>query len=257
MRKSSFALALGLILSLVGSAAATPRTRENEPREYSADPLMPEQYFQQALEDYRNGRYRAAIEALRVALALDPKGKDLVYNLAILHEKLGELDLAIAALSRYMELEADPKEVTRAEQAIARMRGAQAELRSPTPVTVLSRLPERGPRPLPRRRSRGPAVDEWVLVGGGVAAAAALVGVVFGVRALAFRSGSAHSPEARRARADRVQSSALVADVGISVGLLAGASTALLWLTRTPSSSPYGTVSNDGRGLGVSIQGAF
>lgn len=257
MRKFWFAVALGLALSLVDSAGATPRTRESEPREYSGDPLMPEQYFQQALEDYRNGRYRAAIEALRVALALDPKGKDLVYNLAILHEKLGELDLAIAALSRYIELEADPKEITRAEQAIARMRGAQAELRSPTPVAVPLHLPERGPRQLPLRRSRGPAVDEWVLVGSGVAAAAALVGVVFGVRALAFRSGSARTPEARRARADRVQSAALVADVGISVGLVAGASTALLWLTRTPPSSPYATVSDGGRGLGVSVQGAF
>lgn len=257
MRKWRFALALTLASTLANAAGATQSAREDEPREHSEDPLMPEQYFQKALEDYRRGHYRAAIEGLRVALALDPKGKDLVYNLAILHEKLGELDLAIAALRRYVELEADPKEIQRAEQAIERMRGAQAELRSPAPVAVPSRLPERTPKAPDDERRAAPAVDNWVLLGTGVTAAAALVGAVFGVRALSLAGSTPTSPEARRDNADRVQSAALVADIGISVSLVAGVSTALLWLSRRPSDCPCALSASGGEGVGFSFQGAF
>src|SRR4051812_27640849 len=44
----------------------------------------------EAWELYEQGRYHAAIEKLEAALRLDPDGKELVYNLAILHEKLAD-----------------------------------------------------------------------------------------------------------------------------------------------------------------------
>src|SRR5690349_11181358 len=40
---------------------------------------------------YEEGRYRAAIDRLEAALRIDPDGRELVYNLALLHEKLADL----------------------------------------------------------------------------------------------------------------------------------------------------------------------
>ena len=68
---------------------------DEEPRAASGNPSA-KHHFDEALAHYREGHYRAAIAELKAALTFDPTSKDLVYNLALVHEKLGELDLAIA-----------------------------------------------------------------------------------------------------------------------------------------------------------------
>src|SRR6187399_432302 len=72
-------------------------------------------HFDVALECYSRGRYRDAIAELEAARRLDPAGKDLVYNLALVHEKLGELEVALAYLRRYLGMERDPDERARTE----------------------------------------------------------------------------------------------------------------------------------------------
>lgn len=223
--------ALLLVLGFPGVARAE---RDEEPRAQSttAPEKAPEQHFERALEEYRKGHYRAAIAELNEAIVLDPESKDLFYNLALVYEKLGELDRAIVALGRYVELEHDPAEAERASLTIARLRGAKEELaaerakeqptppKSAQPIVVLRRL-----EPPPQEPE--PGVDAWVVSGTALAAAAALVGVVFGARALAL---DAEATDARDRR--RVDRHALVADIGLSVGVLAGAGTALLWFSR-------------------------
>src|SRR5438105_2475762 len=48
----------------------------------------------EALGLYERGEYRAAIAKLEAAVELDPKGAELVYNLGLIHERLGEIELA-------------------------------------------------------------------------------------------------------------------------------------------------------------------
>src|SRR4051812_19327443 len=58
---------------------------------------------------YEQGHYRAAIDKLEAALRMDPNGKELVYNLALLHEKLANLKAAEGYYRRYLDMETDPK----------------------------------------------------------------------------------------------------------------------------------------------------
>src|SRR5262249_33197033 len=80
-----------------------------------------------ALALYDRGKYRAALEKLKAAVALDPDGKELVYNLALIHERLGELELAGGFYRRYLEMETDPKLRERAEGILKRIEGAKKD----------------------------------------------------------------------------------------------------------------------------------
>jgi len=190
------------------------------------------EHFEHALALYRSGKYHQAVAELQAALASDPSGKDLVYNLALVQEKLGDFDGAIASLERFQGMEKDPAELERAAQTIERLKGARAELVSP-PV-VAARSPAPPPCPLPRVRGK---LDEWVLGTGGVAIASLLVGTVFGVRALALdprgdSTGPGTSFSDLHDRASRAHSAAIIADIAFSTSLLAGAAAATLYFGR-------------------------
>jgi tetratricopeptide (TPR) repeat protein len=183
-----------------------------------AAPAQAAEHFERALAWYRAGKYQLAVEELKAALERDPGGKDLVFNLALVQEKLGDLTGAIDSLQRFQAMEKDPKELERATQAVDRLRGAQAELlaAAPSAPTVTS-------SPLtncPPVRERG-KLDGWVIGTGSFALASLLVGTVFGVRALTLDA----EKDASSAR-----DAAIVADVALATGLLVGAgSVALYW----------------------------
>src|SRR6188472_4558508 len=98
-----------LLVSPSMAHAEDAQPSDEEPRAAKGEPTSAKHHFDEALAHYREGHYRAAIAELKAALTFDPTSKDLIYNLALVHEKLGELDPAIAALERYAELETDPK----------------------------------------------------------------------------------------------------------------------------------------------------
>ena len=105
--------ALSIIVTPSASVAQVPVPTP------AAAPESPEagarQHFDRALELYRAGHYAEALEQLKAAAKLDPDGKDLFFNLALVHEKLGQVPDAIAALSRFRELETDATERERAD----------------------------------------------------------------------------------------------------------------------------------------------
>jgi tetratricopeptide (TPR) repeat protein len=177
-----------------------------------------QEHFERALTWYRAGKYRRAVEELNLALDRDPGGKDLVFNLALVQEKLGDLDGAIRSLGRFQSLEKDPLELQRAAQAIERLKGVQAELAANRPQYEASCAP--APAPPPRVHGK---FDSWVIGTGGVAVASFVVGTVFGVRALTMNADS----EAARAR-----DSALIADFAFAGSVLAGAGTFALYFGR-------------------------
>lgn len=207
-------------------------------------------HFDRSLELYRAGRYAEALEQLKRAAELDPNGKDLFFNLSLVHEKLGQLPEAIAALERFRELETDAKERDRARIIIERLRGAQQAARpeaSPPPC-------EPSPAPEPPRA----APPNPVLIGAAsVAAVSFVVGTIFGIKALSDDVSDAGtsdsvSVEQLRARGRRAEREALVADVALSVGLASSATFVSVWLL-----TPKESTGSAARGGGITLRGYF
>jgi len=199
--------------------AAPPEARDTDARKH----------FDRALELYRAGRYAAALEPLRKAAELDPNGKDLFFNLALVHEKLGQLPQAIAALERFRELEPDEVERERARVTIERLKGAEAAapVPRPEPVCPVSGSPvEAAPAGKPTALLLGAA---------SVAAVSLIVGAVFGVKALSDDIGQTGTSASRslgqlRERGRRAEREALVADVAFAVSAASAGTFAGVWL---------------------------
>jgi len=199
----------------VSPAPAAPRLLTDG----RTSPAQAAEHFERALAWYRTGKYRRAVEELRSALDRDPGGKDLVFNLALVQEKLGDLAGAIASLERFQSMEKDPKELERASQTIVRLKGAQAELLAAVPPAPEVSVTSTNCPPL---RARG-KFDGWVIGTGSVALVSLLVGAAFGVRALTLDASTEQS---------RARDAAIVADVALATGLLAGASSVALYWGR-------------------------
>ncbi|HET9931442.1 MAG TPA: tetratricopeptide repeat protein [Polyangiaceae bacterium] len=237
-------LGLGVLwaaLSMTGTSRADDSNPNDEEPRAASGGASAKHHFDEALAHYREGHYRAAIAELKAALTFDPTSKDLIYNLALVHEKLGELDQAIAALERYAELETDPKELARARQAKTRMQGARAELSAP--VVVPSRVPI-PPVAVPINERR---TNPWLVASTVVAATGGVLGVVFGVRALVLAPGESASTNAStniddlHDQQNRAAFSARVADVSFGVGVVSGIFAAILWTREQPKLAPTTT----------------
>ncbi len=211
----------GLVVSL--TSVASLAMAQNAPERTSAEQARP--HFEQALSFYRAGKYQLAVSELHAALALDPGGKDLVFNLALVQEKLGDLPGAIASLERFQTMEKDPAELERAGQTIQRLRGAQAEL-----IASLPRLPEHlvGASPCPEPPARG-KLDGWVIASGGFSTVALLVGTAFGVQALTLAGDG---------QGDDAQSAVIIADVAFGAALVSGMGAAALYFGRYKDEPP-------------------
>jgi tetratricopeptide (TPR) repeat protein len=113
---------------------------------------------------YLEGRYTEALGELTAALEFDPDSPELHYNVARLHELLGEIDAAIAAYEayrRYVPPE-DGQELARTDATLKRLRGARSEVKpaaEPQIVTIVQPAPRRG------------VADGWFWALGGVGVA--------------------------------------------------------------------------------------
>lgn len=201
------------------TSPVTPRSdralREGTTR---PQPAAAHEHFERALTFYRAGKYRNAIAELDAALDSDAGGKDLVFNLALVQEKLGDLAGAIHSLERFQEMERDPAELDRAAQTIHRLEGARAELLADPPGPV----PRVAPLPCPIPRPRG-KFDAWVIGAGSLAVASWLAGIAFGVRVLTLDASADRG---------RARDAAVLADLGFATGLLAGAGAVALYFGR-------------------------
>lgn len=132
---------------------------------------------------YQSGAYREAIVELDAARALDPKAKDLVFNLGVVHEKLGDIDEALRYARLYSQMDLEPAERARAESYITRLEGAKAEVAA-RKAAEAKRVPVAAQRPATASlRVRGRLDVATVVVGVGTLVAAA-TGGVFGVKAV-------------------------------------------------------------------------
>lgn len=242
-------LALGLsAAALLGTDHARAQVPVAAPRAESGE-AGARKHFERALELYRAGNYAKALEELKRSAELDPRGKDLFFNLALVQEKLGQLPEAITSLERFRELETDPAERERARISIERLRGAaeakQAESAPPTPCPV-------SPPPVVVVAK---APNGLLIGSASVAVAALVVGTVFGLKALSddvndARTSPTLSIDQFRQRARRAEREALVADVALALGLASTATFISVWWL-TPQ-EPSGA-----RGAGLTLRSYF
>jgi tetratricopeptide (TPR) repeat protein len=82
----------------------------------------------------RAGRYREAVVELERALTLDPGSPNLVYNLARVHELLGDIEQSIGYYERYRTMlpPSESEERQRVAGAIERLRGAKQHVERPS-----------------------------------------------------------------------------------------------------------------------------
>ncbi|WP_437581734.1 tetratricopeptide repeat protein [Sorangium sp. So ce887] len=225
---------------------------------------------------YQHGEYRAAIAKLEAAVALDPEGKELIYNLAVIHERLGEIEQAERYYRRYLVMEALPKEREEVAAVLKRLQGAKRELSSakpppaPAPSAQTSAALPYLPR-LPRRSAAaGSAKPQgpWLYVSGGIAAGSLAVGGVFAALAVARdpgpgkRTGGGVSVADLQADASAAHRCAVAADVALLVAGLSGAAALYLALSpRAPAASlraasPASSAPSSGHDDGPTSRGA-
>jgi len=194
-----------------------------------------EQHFGKAREYYANGRYREAIEQLEIALRIDPKGAELLYNLGVIHEKLQELDPAIDYYKRYVLMVGDPEEQQRVKTIIARLEKARDELGNDKEQPEFA---EEKPIPVKEPERTKGRFDGWVIGTGILAAVGVAGGTYFGLEALKSRNedppttGKGTSYADLEDNADRAKQMALFADIGFGVGVVAGTAAMLLYFMR-------------------------
>ncbi len=248
---------LALVVALLLPAAASASPEMGSP-EAIAEARA---HFARGKELYQAGAYREAIVELDAARALDPRAKDLVYNLAIVHEKLGQIDDALRFARLYLEMDLEAAERTRAEGYIKRLEGAKTEVeaRKVQPAKV-------------ERADEGPVrgrLDAATVGVGIVALGATAGGVAFGVKALgdkpsSFVTGRDGTLADLQHRVSTAHTEAVGADVCFAGAIGAAAATAVLYFARfrdAPDAARTGVLSiaplTSARSGGLVLGGAF
>lgn len=219
------------------------------------DQKKAQEHFRRAKELYSTGKYGEAIAELEVARGLDPKAKDLVMNLGIVHEKLGKYDEALALLKTYLEMQGvTPAERTKVEGMIKRIEGAKQA--APAPATTASTAPAIPQAPAATNARTEPPprgrIDALTIAAGSVAAAGLVVGTGLGIHALSSRpsgdfvTGRDGSYATLEQQASDAHTVAIVADVSLGVGLIAAVATAWLYFGR-PKTTAHATTPTTGK----------
>lgn len=248
-------LAAGALVSgaaLRGAAGAEAPTAEVRQRNERAMAL-----FAEARAAYEHGEYRAAIQKLEEAILLDPD-KELFFSLALVHEKLGEIDEAERNYERYLTMEPEPKQRDHVQQILKRLEGAKRDMEAkqraqrehaaaPPPPAPLA--PSAPPAPAPEPRHTSP----WVYTFGGTAVGALVAGGALGISAVTIKpgkdatTGPGQTYTDLKADAATAHRHAILADVSFAIAALSGGVAIYLGMSgrsaaKTAPSAPVASV---------------
>jgi tetratricopeptide (TPR) repeat protein len=256
------ALALSCIVASAALTGRAERANAQRPRgsnvtaapssSASGDAAEAQRHFQKGRELYKAGSYREAIVELEAALKLDPTGKELVYNLGVLHEKLGDIDDALKYFRQYALMDLTSEEREKTEAAVRRLEGAKKEIADKQKGADAGAQAPQPPPPPPTTNGR---IDGLTIGAAGVSAAALIFGTVFALKASSskpqsgFVTGHDGSYADLQARATSAHNQAIAADVGFGIGAVAGVAAICLYVLR-PKEAPQPPVT--GRTTSVS-----
>lgn len=218
---------------------------------------------QEGMRHYRARQYDQAIDKFEAAYAISPQ-PELIYNVARAYEKGLKRDEAMAAYERFLSLPGTTADLrAKALRSLNALRQEKAAMQAannppPPPATAAAPPPAGGVQTAAPRAERSRTL-EWVLIGGGLAVAAA--GGVFGVLALQadsdFDDAKAANP-ADPTLADKkktVDDRALAADVLVGVGAVSAVAGIILFLATGDDDGNVAvapTVGPDYAGIGFS-----
>jgi tetratricopeptide (TPR) repeat protein len=237
------------IAGIVASAmllAQAPLARAENPPRTTVSTATPEaqaaarDHFPRARALYAQGAYRVAITELEAALALDPD-KNLVFNLGVVNEKLGNIDEALRHFRRYVEMDVTEQERAKAESFIKRLEGAKREVKPEDRAKDGTQPPP--PPPPPNETPAAPPphgrIDVLTITAAAITVGAVAVGTIFGVKATndnpptngPWSSYNAYISDQNQAQ--NAHREARVSDIAFVVGGVGAAATALLFFLRT------------------------
>ncbi len=240
--RTSVSGALSRLALVAAAAALTPSLAYADgPSKTSPEAAAAaKQHFAHARELYQQGAYREAIGELDAALALDPSAKDLVFNLGVVHEKLGDIEDALKYFQQYETMDLDTQERAKADAYVKRLQGARHEVEKPPETVVVAPAPAPAPPPPPQHGR----IDAFTITAASLAVAGYGVGVFFGLRALSerpkagFVTGRDGSYDQLQFDANRAHHAAVISDVAFVAGVAATGVAAYLYFGRTrPSPS--------------------
>lgn len=239
---------LGLVLSAWCAPEGTAIAQQASGTVSPAKKAQAQQRFTKAKALYKQGKYRAAVEELEEARKLDPESPDLVYNLAVVHEKLVEIDKAIEHYKLFVGMTDNADEIARVQGIIQRLEGAKTEVAptaSAAPAASSGAEPPPPPPPpaAPKEPEKNGRFDGLVIASGVVAVAGLATGIVFGLKAKGDeitgtpRTDPSTSYQDLQDRNDSAKKNALFADIGFGVAIVGGVAGALLYFTRSAEPS--------------------
>jgi tetratricopeptide (TPR) repeat protein len=230
------------LLACIG-VAETPsagRAEETTPANVAAA----RRHYERARADYEQGGYREAIAELEAAHALDPSAKDLVFNLAVVHEKLTDVDEALKWFRLYATMSLTTQEQDRADAYIRRLEGAKREVEQklaaepPPPPAPTPARPPPAAQPAPTPMPVAGRIDGATMIAAGVAGGAFVFGVVMGAKsrqdqpASGFVTGEDGSYADLENRTHLAHREAVMADVSFGFFVLGAAAAAYLFFSR-------------------------
>ncbi len=260
--------------ALAGTSAAPTGPSTPPPPTPPAAQQKAEEHYKRARELYSQGSYREALGELEAARGLDPNAKELVFNLGVVSEKLGHFDDALRWFRTYAQMDVTLQEKQKVDAFIKRLEGAKREVPPPTSTST----PPTPPTPPPGAKKDEPPpkgrIDAATITAASIAVVGLGVGTVFGIKALAdrprnFVTGKDGSYADLQQKENHANKEALVADIGLGIGVVAAAVTAYLYFSRpkagattSPQASTQARLSvvplPERRGGGVVVlQGSF
>jgi tetratricopeptide (TPR) repeat protein len=265
-----------VLVAGIGLAAPHPALAEETT---TANVAAARKHFEKARSYYGQGAYREAIAELEAAHVLDPSAKDLVFNLGVVHEKLGDIDDALRWFRLFTTMDLTAQERERADAYIKRLEGAKKEVEAkqtqpppkpppPPPHNGASHgQPDTTPSPPPRPPERPPAgrVDALTIGALTVTTLGLGFGVVLAVRAWddkppsGVMTSKGFTYQDLKNEQQNAHFEAQLADIGFGVALVGAVATTTLYFARPRATAPAPTVSAApiAGGGAMFVQGSF
>jgi tetratricopeptide (TPR) repeat protein len=232
-----------------GAAAFPPPSSSSGSSDDTSTQTPAERAANKGNDLYQQGQYKEAIAAYLEASRLDPNGPNapiLVRNIAVLHEKLGEVDDALSYFRKYGQMDIPADKRRQNEVDIRRLEGAKKELEEKERArqAALAAQQHHDTEPVttePPSHGRIDALSIGFAAGAGVAL---IVGTVFGVKAEAgkpssgFVAGRDGTYNDLVNRTNVAHNDAVVADVSFGIGIGAAVTAVLLYALRTKDPAP-------------------
>lgn len=223
-----------LLVVLLGGAAVPALAQPDRGHRLSRHLLSEaRKHFDSAQLFYEDGHYELARDEFSIAYQLS-RLPDLLYNLAMTSEKLGDRQGAISYLERYLADRPDAEDAQTIRADIAALRSAPPEPAQPRTVSIRTERTD-------QQRQHGPSLLPGViLLGGG--AVLALVGGGLGGGALA----AAHSVQsqqdmdlpfgpdlqATQARGMAMSTAGITLDVIGAAAMIGGLAWTMVWVNH-------------------------